>query len=281
MSVRRGLPSKKKMRHDNHYVDSLVVRDGEIVGRMIPLDQIMPNPEQPRKDMGDVSSLAASIREQGVLEPLLVNKEGRHYLIISGERRYHASHLAGLETVPCIVKNLEKNEIMEIALVENLQRKDLHPFEEADGLKSLLEEFHYTHEHIARKIGKSRTSVTETLTLSNLVVEVRDAAREAGITAKTMLLGVARLETLEEQLEMIARIAQGAGREEVRQKGRKQDRAKPFVFKYRDPQKSFSFNLKFKKSEVEKVELIDALERILQDLRTDESSTDETGEAQG
>lgn len=269
MSARRGLPANKKMRHDAHYVDNLVFRDGEVVGRMVALAQIYPNPDQPRKDMGDLESLTASIKEQGVLEPLLVNKQDRGYMIISGERRFHASTRAGLEVVPCVIKNLDDNQILEIALVENLQRKDLHPFEEADGLKMLLKQFHYTHEHIAKKIGKSRTSVTETLTLANLESDVREAAHAAKITAKTMLLMVARQEGEQSQLDMIAKIAGGARRDEVRRSTRKQSRPKPFVFKFQHPQKSFSLNLKFKKSEVERVELIDALEQILEGLKAE------------
>ncbi len=267
MAVRRGLPTTKKMRHDHHYVDSLVVREGEVVGRMVALDQIMPNPDQPRKDMGDLTSLSASIREQGIIEPLIVNKMGQNYLIVSGERRFHASMKAGLEKAPCIVKNLDKNQIMEIALVENLQRKDLHPFEEADGFRALFKNFNYTHDHIAKKIGKSRSSVTETLTLANLTSDVREAALDANITAKTMLLSVARLDSVEEQMALIEQIAKGARRDEVRRRSKKQDRAKPFVFKYNDPKKTFSFNLRFKKSEVEKDELIGVLETILSDLR--------------
>ena len=270
MSARRGLPAKKRMRHDAHYVDSLVVRDdGEVIGKMIGLSQIHPNPEQPRKDLGDVEGLADSIRAQGVIEPLIVKQVDDGYMIISGERRYHASLLAELEKVPCIVKNLDKNKILEVALVENLQRKDLHPFEEADGLKDLSITFNYTHDDIAKRLGKSRSSVTESLTLANLGPEVRDAAADAGITAKTMLLGVARCDSLDEQLEMIQRIADGAGRDEVRRQAKRQDRAKPFVFKYKDPNKSFSFNLRFKRSEVERDELIATLETILSDLRTE------------
>ena len=269
MSVRRGLPTTKKMRHDHHYVDNLVFREGEVVGRMVALNQIYPNPEQPRKDMGDVEMLSNSIKEQGVLEPLLVNKQSDGYMIISGERRYHASQRAGLDLVPCIIKNLDKNQILEIALVENLQRKDLHPFEEADGLRDLLKNFNYTHDHIARKIGKSRSSVTETLTLANLTPEVRAACVEAGITAKTMLLSVSRMDTIEEQFEMIEQIARGADRNEVRRQSKKQNRVRPFVFKYKDPQKSYSFDIRFKKSEVEKHELIDVLENVLADLKAD------------
>ena len=271
MPARRGLPDTKKMRHDSHYVDNLVFREGDVVGRMLPIDNLRPNPEQPRSDMGDLQSLAASIQEQGVLEPLLVNKVAGGYMIISGERRFHAATMAGLQTVPCIIKNLDRNQILEIALVENLQRKDLHPFEEADGLKMLLKGFNYTHDHIAKKIGKSRPSVTETLTLANLEPKVRDAAISAGITAKSMLLSVARLETVTEQLAMIERIAKGAGREEVRRRAKKQNRQKPFVFKYRDPAKSYSFNLKFKKSDVAPDELIDTLETILAELKSQQA----------
>ena len=255
------------MRHDSHYVENLVSRDGEVVGRMIGLGQVFPNPNQPRKEMGDLEPLAQSIREHGILEPIIVNKEENGYRIISGERRYHAGTMAGLETIPCIIKNLDKNQILEIALVENLQRKDLHPFEEADGLLSLLKNFNYTHDHIAKKLAKSRSSVTETLTLAQLSPQVREAALAADISAKSMLLSVARLNEVEDQLAMIERIARGAGREEVRRRSRKQGKAKPFVFKYKDPKRSFSFDIKFKKSEVETDELIDVLEKVLDDLK--------------
>jgi ParB family chromosome partitioning protein len=255
------------MRHDAHYVDNLVFREGEVVGRMLALDEIYPNPDQPRKDFTDIESLADSIREQGIIEPIIVNKESAGYMIISGERRYRASKQVGLKQVPCVIKNLDKNQIMEVALVENLQRKDLHPFEEADGLKELSRTFNYTHEFIAKKIGKSRTTVTETLTLAELTSEVRKAAQEASITAKSMLLSVARLETLDEQLEMIERIASGADRNEVRARSKKQERSKAFVYRFKPTDKSFTVNLKFKKSEVTSLEMIEALEGVLQQLR--------------
>lgn len=274
MSVRRGLPTSKRMRHDAHYVDNLVFREGEVVGRMLALEDIYPNPDQPRKHFSDIDSLAASIQEQGVIEPLIVNKERAGYMIISGERRYRASKQVGLEQVPCVIKNLDKNQIMEVALVENLQRKDLHPFEEADGLKELSKTYNYTHEFIAKKIGKSRTTVTETLTLAELPDEVRKAAQEAGITAKSMLLSVARLDGVEAQLEMIERIASGADRNEVRARSKKQDRSKPFVYRFKPTDKSFSVNLKFKKSEVTQLEMIDALEGVLQQLREEAAASE-------
>ena len=264
---RRGLPTQLKMRHDSHYVDNLVVRNGEVVGHMVPTDEIFPNPGQPRIDMGDLESLSQSIQEHGVLEPILVIKNEQGYMIVSGERRYRACVQLQMEEMPCIVKNLTENQILEIALVENLQRQDLHPFEEADGLAMLVEKYRYTHEQIAQKLSRSRSTVTETLTLATLVDEVREAAHQASITAKSMLLNIARLKTMDEQLALVAKIAKGANREEVRQKTRKSGRPKPFVFKFNDPSKTFKLDLKFRRSEVSKSELISCLERILEEVR--------------
>ena len=170
MLKKAGLPVTLKMRHDAHYVESLTSYSGAAVGRMIPVDQIRPNPEQPRKALGDLRELTASIQEKGVLEPLLVRYVPREdcYHIISGERRYHASRAAGIREVPCIEKMADDAETLEIALIENMQRKDLTPFEEADGLDRLMNQFEYTHEDMAKKIGKARSSVSETLTLRNI-----------------------------------------------------------------------------------------------------------------
>ena len=143
MSKRMGLPVTLKMRHDAHYVEQLTSFSGAAIGRMIPVDKIRPNPDQPRKFLGDLRELTESIKEKGVLEPLLVRFVPREdcYHIISGERRYHASRAAGLREVPCIEKIADDAETLELALIENLQRKDLTPFEEADGLQRLAEQF--------------------------------------------------------------------------------------------------------------------------------------------
>ncbi len=167
MSKRIGLPVTLKMRHDAHYVEQLTTFSGAAIGRMIPLEKIRPNPDQPRKMLGDLSELIESIKQKGVLEPLLVRYVPREdeYHIISGERRYHSSRAAGLREVPCIEKIADDAETLELALIENMQRKDLTPFEEAEGLYRLAEQFDYTHDDIAKKIGRSRSSVTETLSL--------------------------------------------------------------------------------------------------------------------
>src|SRR5271157_4258553 len=192
------------MRHDAHYVESLTSYSGAAVGRMIPVEQIRPNPDQPRKALGDLRELSDSIREKGVLEPLLVRYVPREecYYIISGERRYHAARAAGLREVPCIEKIADDAETLELALIENLQRKDLTPFEEAEGLYRLATNFEYTHEDVARKIGRARSSVTETLSLRSIPDAIRRKCIEGGVVSKSLLLQVARQSTEKKMLEI-------------------------------------------------------------------------------
>ena len=183
MSKRIGLPVTLKMRHDAHYVESLTSYSGASIGRMIPVEQIRPNPDQPRKALGDLRELTESVRDKGVLEPLLVRFVPREdcYYIISGERRYHASRAAGLREVPCIEKMADDAETLEIALIENIQRKDLTPFEEADGLHRLATQFEYTHDDVGKKIGRARSSVSEKLTLRNIPEPIRKKCIESGV----------------------------------------------------------------------------------------------------
>ena len=138
---RLGLPETLRMRHDNHYVDQLGRPGGVPVGRLVPIEDIEPNPNQPRQTLGDISELIASISEKGILEPILVRPRGSRFQIIAGERRYRAATEAGLAEIPCVVRETSDAEMMEIALVENLQRKDLHPLEEADGFKVLRDSY--------------------------------------------------------------------------------------------------------------------------------------------
>ena len=187
-----GLPTGFGMRHDAHYVDQIATRSRS-VGRTIPIESIFPNPEQPRTEFGDLSELTESIREKGVLEPLLVKPTGDgRFMIIAGERRWRSSQLAGLKEVPCIEMDLDEKGIAEIALIENLQRKDLNIWEEADGLAALGTKFGYTQEEIAKKISKSRSTVTELMTIAGLPDDIRSRCRESNITAKSTLLEIAR-----------------------------------------------------------------------------------------
>ena len=275
MSKRTGLPPTVKMRHDQHYVESISSLTGAAIGKMIPIDHIQPNPDQPRKDMGDLRELTLSIREKGVLEPLLVTYDATNdmYIIISGERRYQASKAAGLAEVPCIEKTVDSAEMIEIALIENLQRKDLDPFEEADGLHSLSEQFDYTHEEIARRIGKSRATVSETLALRSIPAQIRKQCSQAGLTSKSLLLQVARQPSERKMGELAQKLASGMTRTEARKTGKGEEKAKlkPYVYNYRDPDGAFDFRLKFRKSVVTRRQVRETMEAILDALEVQPS----------
>jgi ParB family chromosome partitioning protein len=279
VSKRMGLPVTLKMRHDAHYVEQLTSFSGAAVGRMIPVDRIRPNPDQPRKALGELRELTDSIKEKGVLEPLLVRFVPRDdcYHIISGERRYHASRAAGLREVPCIEKIADDAETLELALIENLQRKDLTPFEEADGLQRLAEQFEYTHDDIAKKIAKARSSVTETMSLRVIPEIVRKECLELGVVSKSLLLQVARQPNERKMLEFVHRIAQGGlTRDEARRERQEEKNAgprpQPFIFNYRPQNEAFRLRIEYRKSNVSRDELIETLRNLVQMLEREEST---------
>ena len=268
---RRGLPESISMRHDEHYVETLAMSAGTPVGRMVAIDLLDPNPNQPRQVMGDLSELIASISEKGVIEPLIVRQRGERYQIIAGERRYQASVQAGIRELPVIVRDADDTEILELALIENLQRKDLTPFEEAEALHGLAERCGYTHEDLARRLGRSRTTVTESLALMQMPDEVRNLCRLADISSKSLLLQVVRQDTPQKMVALVEKIAQqgGATRQEVRQAVAKPKTGRPkhFTFAYRPPTKLFNLKLSFARARVTRDEVIEALEAIIRDLR--------------
>ena len=189
---RRGLPDTIAMRHDEHYVEALAASAGTPVGRVIPIDQLDPNPNQPRQVMGDLSELMASIAEKGIIEPLVVRPRGERFQIVAGERRYQAAVQLGLRELPAVIRDVDDAEMLELALIENLQRKDLTPFEESAALHGLAEQCGYTPEDLARRLGKSRTSITESLALNGMPEDVRNLCRLADISAKSLLLQIVR-----------------------------------------------------------------------------------------
>ena len=138
--------------------------------REIPIADIDPNLSQPRKefDKEALEQLADSIRQAGILQPILVMENGTRYRIIAGERRYRAARIAGLDTIPCIARNLTEEQQMEAALIENLQREDLNPIEEAQAIHSLMQQCGYTQEETAKRLGKSRPAVANLLRLLTL-----------------------------------------------------------------------------------------------------------------
>ena len=259
------------MRHDEHYVEALAASAGTPVGRLLPIDLIDPNPNQPRQVMGDLSELIASIAEQGVIQPLIVRQLGERFQIVAGERRYQAAVQAGLRDLPVVIREVDDADVIELALIENLQRKDLTPFEEAEALHGLAERCGYTHEDLARRLGKSRTSVTESLALTAMPEAVRNLCRLADISSKSLLLQVVRQETPEKMTALIERIASqgGATRQQLRAASAKLKPGRPrqYVFAYRPPTKQFKLKLSFAKARVDRDEIIHALEAILRELR--------------
>ncbi len=280
---KRGLPERVRMRHNSHFVEELTTRSDTPVGKMVPIATIEPDPNQPRTAMGDLSELVSSIRDKGILEPILVRTppedgEGAEasaaqYRIISGERRFRAAMEAGQVEVPVIEMEVSEEEALEIALIENLQRKDLTPFEEAEGYRALGDRFGYTQEDVAKCVGKARTVVTESLALLKMPNKARATAQALGIHTKSLLLEVLKAGSEEEMIRLLEKVNQlGLSRDDLRrqQRGAKKGQAarrKPYAYNFKAPDKSFNLSLKFRQSEVSKDELINALESILSNLR--------------
>lgn len=146
----------------------------------LKINDIEPNTDQPRKDFDEeaLKELAESIKAHGVIQPIVVKKEGSSYKIVAGERRWRAARMAGLDTIPVIIKDYNDNQLLEVALIENLQREDLNPLEEAEAYKRLIDEHGLTQEQISRVIGKSRSSIANSLRLNRLHEKIKKLLRE-------------------------------------------------------------------------------------------------------
>ena len=206
---RRGLPETVRMRHDEHYVEALAASASSPIGRLLPIEQIDPNPHQPRQVMGDLSELMASISEKGIIEPIIVRRRAHRYQIIAGERRYQAAVQLGMSEVPVVIRDVDDAEVIEIALVENLQRKDLTAFEEAEALHHLSDQSSLTHEQLAKRLGKSRTAITEALTLNQMPEEVKNLCRLADIHSKSLLLQIVRQSDPQKMVALVERVSRG------------------------------------------------------------------------
>lgn len=177
----------------------------------IEIELISPNPRQPRTliEESALGELADSIREHGVLQPLIVTRSGSGYTLIAGERRWRAARQAGLKSVPALIKDSSPQQMLELALVENIQRQDLSPLEEAAAYRQLLEEHKLTQEEVAHRVGKSRSAIANSLRLLNLPPEAKEALAQGLITeghARTLL----SLPNLEQQLALLDSILSGA-----------------------------------------------------------------------
>ena len=163
-----------------------ILKDIEEKGtsRFIPVDQILPNPDQPRSAITDdsIADLAASVQAKGVIQPLIVKKKDKGYQIIAGERRYRAAVMAGLKEVPAIIRDADERESLELALVENLLREDLNPIEVAMAYEKFVEEFGYTHEDVAKRVGVDRSSVSNAIRLLKLPEWIKELMKEGKLT---------------------------------------------------------------------------------------------------
>ena len=189
----------------------------------VRLATIQLDPSQPRRNIGDISDLVASISEHGLIQPLVVESiDSKGFRLIAGERRFHACKEAGLDVVPAMVRTVKDQQRLEIQIIENLHRKDLDPFEEAMAYKRLMDEFNLTQEQVAKRVGKSRTRITETLSLNRIPDEVREQCLAPDIApAKETLFLVARQDGTEKMHAILKAARDGASKDEQRAKARK------------------------------------------------------------
>jgi ParB family chromosome partitioning protein len=186
------------------------------------IEDIEPDPNQPRKDIGDITGLQASIVQHGVLQPLIVSPlDSSRYRLIAGERRFQAAKAAGLKSVPALVRTVEDHRRIQVQLVENMHRKDLNAFEEAEGYDRLGHEFSLTHEQIAEEVGKSRTHVTQTLSLMRIPETIRRACQSSDKPISRDALYLIAKQESPEEMQRVFQESRELSFEERRQNARK------------------------------------------------------------
>lgn len=249
--VVRDQVSEKKEFGDNENIDNPAVQkkdeDKESGEIFVKISKIEPNHEQPRKDFKEeqLQELADSIRQYGVLQPLLVQKKGDLYEIIAGERRWRAAKIAGIKEIPVVIREYGKQQAMEIALIENVQREDLNPIEEAIAYQRLMQEFHLKQEEIAERVSKNRSTITNSMRLLNLVPEVQQMLME-GLISSGHARSLLALSEPEQQILLAERIIRdhlsvrevekavkvlGKAPKEKKKEKEKEDEALELVFK--------------------------------------------------
>ncbi|HOW45143.1 MAG TPA: ParB/RepB/Spo0J family partition protein [Candidatus Aminicenantes bacterium] len=269
MAKKVGLPDFIKMKHDHHLVDEISLRTKTPVIRNVPVEKILTNQMQPRRDMGDLKELTNSIKENGIIEPVIVKPRDGNFEIIAGERRFRAAKEAGMTEIPCIEHDIPDNEALEMSIVENIQRKDLNVFEQADSIRSLAEIYGYTHEEIAKKIGKSRVTVTELVRITDLPAEIRERCLQLGIDSKTFLLELTKTGDAEKMDEILSQYGKKPVSREVVKEQRKEKEGKPkaFRFQFVSADKKVRINFQFRHENVDRGRVIEVLERLISDIR--------------
>ncbi len=272
MPKKVGLPEFVKSRHDMHFVEEISTRTRTSIIRNIPIDKIVTNILQPRKDLGNLEGLAQSIKEKGIIEPIIVRTRDGKFEIIAGERRFKAAELAGLTEIPCIEHEVPDNEALEITIIENIQRKDLNLFETAFSLKTLNDIYGYTHQDIAQKIGKSRVTVTELIRITELPPDVIKRCLELNITSKTFVLELSKLKSREDMVEMLKMYDEKPfSRDAIKEKRKeiyKNKNKKPiFNFKFSTSDNAIKINFKIKSEAYDRTKVIEALQKLIEDIK--------------
>jgi ParB family chromosome partitioning protein len=282
MPRKAGLPDLGKSKHSSHLVDEISKKSKTSIIRSIPLEKIEPNTLQPRKDYGNLNELSLSIKEKGILEPVLIRPKNGKFEIIAGERRFKAAKLAGLTELPCIQFDIADNEALEYSIIENIQRKDLNIYEYAYSLKSLAELYGYTHQDIAQKIGKSRVTVSELIRVTDLPQDIIQKCNNMNITSKTFLLELVKLEDKNKMLEVLKDYSEEPfSRDHIKKKRKDEeeednnDKAakstntnKPFKFNFSSDDKEIKINFKINSKEVDKSKIINILEQLIKDIKS-------------
>jgi len=270
-----GLPDFVQSKYDNHFVEEISARTRTPVIRSVPIDKIVTNVNQPRRDFGDLGEMIKSIKEKGILEPLLIRAKNGQFEIIAGERRYRAAKLAGLREIPCIEYDIADNEALELSIIENIQRKDLDIYEQAFSLKSLSEIYGYTHQDIAQKIGKSRVTVSELIRVTDLPQEILQRCGELNINSKTFLLELVKLESVEQMIEMLNNYSEKPfSRDKIKEKRKSGDEKKagdrPFKalkFNIASEDKAVKIKFDIKSHDGDRNKIIGILEKLIADIK--------------
>jgi ParB family chromosome partitioning protein len=278
---RVGLPTFVKSKFDNHFVEEISARTRTPVIRNIPIQKVVTNDQQPRKDLGDLQEMADSIKEKGILEPILIRPRNGQFEIIAGERRFQAAKLAGLSEIPCIEYDIADNEALELSIIENVQRKDLTVYEQAFSLKSLSDIYGYTHQEIAQKIGKSRVTVTELIRITDLPEDILKRCQELNINSKTFLLQLVKLERVEQMTQILDNYSnEPFSRDIVKEKRKEEEKSiedkkspaekgqpKTFRFNISTEDKAVRIKFDIKSSSAEKNKIIVILEKLIADIK--------------
>ena len=208
------------------------------------------------------------------------NRLTGRWMIIAGERRWRSAQRAGLKEVPCVEMEVDDGTVAEIALIENMQRKDLTVWEEADGLLALCDRFGYTHDDVARKVGKSRTTVTEALAIAKIPDDVRQVCRDAEVSAKSVLLQIVRQPDDDSMRRFAKEIAtRGLKRDDAREVRRQEmgprvvPDTKPYTFKYASPENDFNIEVRFKAAQVSDAEVALILRAVADEIDEEPAAT--------